>query len=289
MKRLYSTTDLARLWDVSESTIKRWADAGLLKCNKTMGGHRKFDLDEVCRFQNQNVLVAPQQRGLKENTGELDKFLAASDFSRLVCMYKEKALAGDERTIAALVTQAFMHGMSVPTICEKIIKPAMAEVGELWRVGKAEVYEEHLATFATLHALAELQALIPRKPGHGRLALVGCSEGEFHQVASVMVRHILEMEGWRVICLGTHTPLFSFGDAINRFKPELVCISTTILYNLERVARDYSALHRTASKQGARIIVGGIALENESVRARFRGALYVSTLYELVKLLREMG
>jgi MerR family transcriptional regulator, light-induced transcriptional regulator len=290
MKRSYSTKDLAKMWDVSESTIKRWADAGLLKCQKTVGGHRKFDIDEVSRFQNRSGLVASQRRGLKEDgdvSDDLETILAAPDFSRLVQLYKEKSLAGQERAVATLVTQAFLHDMSMPTICEKIIKPAMWEIGELWREGKAEVFEEHLATFATIQALTELQALVPKKQPQDRLALVGCSEGEFHHIATVMVRYLLEAEGWKVISLGTHTPLFSFGDAINRFKPELVCISATIVDNLERVARDFNALHRTASKHRTRVVVGGMALESEAMRTRLRGALYVSTLYELLTLIRK--
>lgn len=280
------------MWNVSGSTIKRWADAGLLRCRKTVGGHRKFDIDEVARFQTRSGLVAPQQRALKEDadvSAELQEILAVPDFSELVRLYKEKALGGHERDVATLVTQAFLRGMSMPTICEKIIRPAMWEIGELWRAGKAEVFEEHLATYATIQGLAELQALVPKKPDNGRLALVGCSEGEFHQVATVMVRYILEAEGWRVISLGTHTPLFSFGDAINRFKPDLVCISSTIIDNLERVARDYNALHRRASKHGTRLLVGGMALENDDIRARLRGALYVSSLYELLTLIGEQG
>ena len=51
------------MWDVSESTIKRWADAGLLKCQKTVGGHRKFGLDEVSRFQNRSGLIASERKG----------------------------------------------------------------------------------------------------------------------------------------------------------------------------------------------------------------------------------
>lgn len=276
------------MWDVSESTIKRWADAGLLKCQKTVGGHRKFDIDEVSRFQSRNGPVASQRRVLKADgdaTDDLEAILAAPDFSRLAQLYKERSLAGQERAVAALVTQAFLHDISMTTICEKIIRPAMWEIGELWREGKVQVFEEHLATFATVQALTELQALVPRKRAQNRLALVGCAEGEFHQVATLMVRHLLEAEGWKVISLGTHTPLFSFNDAINKFKPELVCISTTMVDNLERVARDFNALHRTASKHGTRLVVGGMALESEAMRTRLRGAIYVSTLYELLTLI----
>jgi excisionase family DNA binding protein len=36
-----TTQQLARLWHVSQATIKRWADAGHLRPGKTLGGHRR--------------------------------------------------------------------------------------------------------------------------------------------------------------------------------------------------------------------------------------------------------
>jgi excisionase family DNA binding protein len=43
----YSTSDLAKLLGVDNSTIKRWADLGEIPCVKTLGGHRRFTQDTV--------------------------------------------------------------------------------------------------------------------------------------------------------------------------------------------------------------------------------------------------
>jgi excisionase family DNA binding protein len=43
----YSTTDIAKLLGVNDSTIKRWADSGEIPCVKTLGGHRRFTHDHV--------------------------------------------------------------------------------------------------------------------------------------------------------------------------------------------------------------------------------------------------
>ncbi len=48
--RYYSTRELAKLFRVNESTIKRWADKGELKCFKTPGGHRKYTPEHVVEF-----------------------------------------------------------------------------------------------------------------------------------------------------------------------------------------------------------------------------------------------
>ena len=39
------------MWQVSEATIKRWADAGHLHNSRTLGGHRRFALSEVVKLQ----------------------------------------------------------------------------------------------------------------------------------------------------------------------------------------------------------------------------------------------
>jgi len=48
--RYYSTRELSKLLGANESTIKRWADKGELKCFRTPGGHRKFTPDHVLEF-----------------------------------------------------------------------------------------------------------------------------------------------------------------------------------------------------------------------------------------------
>ena len=277
------------MWDVSESTIKRWADAGLLKCRKTVGGHRKFDLDAVLEFQNRSGLISKgisSHKEASEADGELERLLSMPDFVELSLRYREAAIAGQTQLASMILTRAYLSGMSLATISEEIIRPAMWEIGEMWRAGKVKVFEEHIATFSTMQSLADLHTIAARKPVNGRSAVVGCSDGELHQVAATIIRYVLEAEGWSVIYLGPYTPLFSFADAVAKFKPDLIAISATMSADLERSARDYETLHRVAQKQGAKIIIGGLAVEDAETRARFRGAVCARTLHDLVNCLR---
>lgn len=276
------------MWDVSESTIKRWSDAGMLKCRKTVGGHRKFDLDDVFEFQNRSGLISKKAsagRAQSEANNDLDTLVAGHDFAELSRLYRESAIAGRHTVTSKMLSRAYSRGLSLATISEEIIKPALHEIGDMWRAGKVRVFEEHLATFATTQAINELHSITIRKPRSDKLALVGCSDGELHQIAATLVRSLLEAEGWSVIYLGPLTPLFSFADTIGKLKPELVCVSATMADDLERAARDYETLRRAASKHGAKIIMGGLALEDERVRARFRGALYAATMHDLLSIL----
>ena len=49
-KRLTST-EVADLLGVSEASVKRWADSGLLSTEKTAGGHRRFRPEDVAAFR----------------------------------------------------------------------------------------------------------------------------------------------------------------------------------------------------------------------------------------------
>lgn len=278
------------MWDVSESTIKRWTDAGALKCRKTVGGHRKFELEDILEFQNH---CAPclkslaEARGSAEVDGELEHLLATTDFTELSERFKQAALAARNDFASSLLDKYHRHGLSLATIAEEIIRPAMHDIGEMWRAGEIGVIDEHLATMATTQALDDLNSKSEKQHDANRLALVGCSEGELHHLASSLVRDLLESHGWQVIYFGQHTPIFSFSEAVTRFKPSLVCISITMTDNLERAARDYEGLRRCAAKHGAKIVMGGAALKDEKVRARFRGAFYGATFHDLLDVIND--
>lgn len=47
--RTHSTKDVATAFGIAPVTVRLWASQGRIPCSKTLGGHRRFDLDEVRR------------------------------------------------------------------------------------------------------------------------------------------------------------------------------------------------------------------------------------------------
>ncbi|MEM9490288.1 MAG: helix-turn-helix domain-containing protein, partial [Myxococcota bacterium] len=45
---------MAKILGVGTTSVKRWADSGLLRCVKTPGGHRRFPRDAVEEFMARN-------------------------------------------------------------------------------------------------------------------------------------------------------------------------------------------------------------------------------------------
>lgn len=62
---LLTTREVAELMGVGPTSVKRWADTGLLPCVRTAGGHRRFNRSEVDRFADHHQPIVAGQADLQ--------------------------------------------------------------------------------------------------------------------------------------------------------------------------------------------------------------------------------
>ena len=55
-KKYLNTKQVGNLFDVNESTVRRWATSGKIECISSAGGHRKFSYQNVMNFANMQGL-----------------------------------------------------------------------------------------------------------------------------------------------------------------------------------------------------------------------------------------
>src|SRR5688500_13839457 len=93
-----TTRDVARLLLVSEATVKRWTDSGLLLPEKTLGGHRRFSIQSVARLRREQGIApaaqSPAKRTRKQIVGSLP---SAESFSELLLSDNEAEAAAQDR------------------------------------------------------------------------------------------------------------------------------------------------------------------------------------------------
>jgi len=257
-----TTKHVARLLSVSEATVKRWADDGVLTSEKTVGGHRRFGIESIAQLRREKSLqsgAAPTAKVVKKKAKPLP---SADDFLRLI-------LAGDELEAGAALVDAYLDHHSLDSIFETIVTQAMHQVGDLWLKGSVTVADEHLATRVVLTALQKLRSVMVSHEPNGLNAICCASEGDLHELAVHVVTLILESQGWNVINLGANTPLFSLQDMVSRQRPQLVCISARMIADLDRAAAEFAQLRRVANRLEAKIVLGGEAFRNPNMRVRF--------------------
>jgi MerR family transcriptional regulator, light-induced transcriptional regulator len=281
-----TTRQLARMWSVSEASIKRWADAGHLRTGRTVGGHRRFSLAEAARFQRERGLGAAA-RGAEGALEPAALGAAEFDAESLAEQFFEAIRAGQEGVSTALLLEAHLAGAGTALLLDEVVAPAMRRVGDLWHAGEVSVAEEHLATRAATRAVEALAEAARRAEPGARSAVVCAVEDEFHQLAVLCAQAALEAEGWSVKNLGAHTPFFALADFVERHAPALVCASSTTNAGLARGARDYAQFLEAARARGARVVLGGAGFEGEDVRRQFPADLHAGSFRELAEFARE--
>lgn len=281
-----TSREVARLLGVSEASVKRWADGGLLAAEKTAGGHRRFRPEAVAAFRHGNraqewgraaapeVAAGPARAGAKSS--RMDDAVDAP-WEKLFAALTE----GRSEDASALLASLCLHGQTTASVADSTLCPAMRQVGDLWRAGELSVAEEHVATRIALDALRSLRGASPPKGPTGLSAICCSVEDDYHELPVHLAALVIEAEGWEAISLGTSTPFYALAEAITRFRPRLVCVASTVLTRLDRAAREYAEFRAAAVGAGVAVVLGGAGFAGETLRRRFPAELYADSFGEL--------
>ena len=277
-----TTKEVARLLSVSEATIKRWADDGLIQSDKTVGGHRRFGLAGIARFQRERG-AAPQ------GTAAQGARKPASKKKISTSLLFQHLIAGREDETGALLINAYLHGTSLASLFDRVITPAMHQIGDLWYRGELTIADEHLATQTAIAAVQRLRGVIHLAAPSELKALICGAEGDLHELAIHLAQVLLESDGWDVINLGPNTPFFPLAEALTKHRPRLLCISAKLMTDRDRLTRDYAQVHKTASKLGSAIVLGGDAFADSLLNQRFPSEFYAKNFELLLRFTRSLA
>ncbi|MFN3384963.1 MAG: MerR family transcriptional regulator [Candidatus Thermochlorobacter sp.] len=165
--QFFSTKELSELCAVGETTVKRWSNMGLIKHHKTLGGHRKFKLEDVLEFISKNNIEIPpaqlERLNLEKNYAESidissEILLVRGDVESLANKLTELLLAFRKKEVEALLSKAVEQGISFATLFDKMIAAAMHRIGDLWAAKKLGVGEEHIITNIMIESVLAVKA-----------------------------------------------------------------------------------------------------------------------------------
>lgn len=279
-----TTKDVARLCKVSDATVKRWEEAGLIRSERTSGGHRRFRAEEVARFQKERNLGVRQTAGDESVVTAASRRRLAKDLSDSELFHS--LVAGKEEEVASLLIKEHLNGRSMGEIFDESVSATMTRIGELWFEGKLSVAQEHLATRAALCAVHKLRHVVPVEAPRRRLLFCFAIEGDYHELSSHLVQMTFESEGWEVMNFGSNTPLFSVIDEVKHHTPDLICISSTIMTDVERCSRDYEQFYKKTRSLKIPVILGGRSFRDPKIHQRFPAEHYPQDFKELARIAR---
>ena len=279
-----TTREVARLLLVSEATVKRWADDGLLLPKKTIGGHRRFSLQSIARLRREQGIAPaaqmPAKRARKKKTAP--RLLSAESFTEVL-------VSDNEAEATAQLIDAYLQNHALATFFDTTITSAMHRVGELWFNGTITIADEHLATRVMLCALQKLRGIVVPSQATGLKAVVCGIEGDLHELPVHLAEIIFESEGWETSNLGPNTPLFTLRDMVAQKKPDVVCVSARSIVDLDRATTEYAQFRKVFEKINGTTVLGGEAFRDANLRQRFPAEFYAESFSGLATFLKELA
>ncbi len=271
---------VAKAIGVSESSIKRWCDQGLLATVRTAGGHRRLEARTVVEFVRQTGqrFVAPQLVGLPADTGRGEPTREVA--VELLC---DALCAGDEAIVRRMLFDLYLARQPLADVFDDVLTPVMHRIGERWEHSGLEVYQERRACEIVSRVLAELRRALPPAADDAPYALGGTLSSDPYQLATAMVEISLREAGWRAESYGTSLPLATLTAAINDTRPRLCWLSVSYIANDADFLRDFGVFAEVAARQGTALVLGGRAL-TEGLRRQMRYTGYCDTFRQVVDL-----
>lgn len=167
---------------VGTTSVKRWADTGLLECVRTAGGHRRFTRDSLDRFIR---IQSHEDPALDEVDRWIDTLL--SEMSHELALVRARGRLGSWCRVA------------------EDLDPVLVELGRRWAGGQLSIAEEHIASERLSRSLARIVESIPLPP-NPTTCLLACVESEGHVLGLSLAELCLRELGWASIWLGPRTP-----------------------------------------------------------------------------------
>lgn len=269
---------VARAIGVSTASLKRWCDKGVLPSIRTEGGHRRLPISGVIRFLQESgrQLVRPEILRLPPTTANGRTVINRA--AQHVC---DALLSGDDPCVQRIIFDLHFARCSVADICDNVVAPAFAEIGERWARGQIEIYQERRACEVCNCVLRRLSGVLPAPSDEAPLAIGGTPAGDHYTLATSMAALVLRGAGWRAESFGSNLPVDTLLAAVRTLHPRLLWLSVSATSDAARFETNYRRLSDLAASAGVAIAVGGRRLDAE-LRAHMRFDVYCTRVGELV-------
>jgi methanogenic corrinoid protein MtbC1 len=182
---------------------------------------------------------------------------AGKSLTPLAEKYMRHLLQGEKDRAAQAVADALERGHGIKEIYIEVFQNTQLEIGRLWQMNRITVAQEHYCTCATQMIMAKFYPKIFSGRKNGLKMMGGSVGGELHEMGIRMVSDFFEMEGWDTFYVGANTPADSLLKTIDSLCPNILCLSTTMCFNLPALTELIERVRSHEQAKDIKILVGG--------------------------------
>jgi MerR family transcriptional regulator, light-induced transcriptional regulator len=177
------------------------------------------------------------------------------------------ALLTDCNVVALVdIYEKYSRLFSLTEFYDKLLKPVMYRIGDLWQIGQLDVATEHAGTNSAISLIKIInerlttKITVPRRLSQYK-AVICTPDGELHGLACNMIESLILNKGFNVYNISTSIPTEYIIGYIRDLRPDVIFISITLVENIKSAERLVQRIHAKYNNK-LPIVVGGSAFNN---------------------------
>jgi len=260
---------------VGAATIRSWERRyGLATPHVTPGGHRRYEEADLRRLALMRDEIIRGRRPSEAAAAAERTITRAAGTGGLSDGFVEAVLAMDGFRLRAVLEEAGDH-LGLGRAIDDVLMTGMRMVGLMWRTGRCDVGDEHLATQMARSWLVE-RAHEAGSPTHVRPIVLACGPTSEHTVGLEALGLLLTMRGWPCLYLGARTPVKSLVRAATASEAAGVVVVAQMAVD----RRAAVASIRAAAEASAEVFYAGHAFTRASSRRSVPGTYLPESIVE---------
>jgi MerR family transcriptional regulator, light-induced transcriptional regulator len=242
----WNITSVERDTGISKDTLRMWERRySFPRPNRDAIGERLYPLEQVEKLRIVKRLIDTGYRPGKIIAQDIDALRELASQSNAAMMKEPLHNESLTHEFMAMIKnhqiEAFRRGLAehiakhgIAKTVKEIIAPLTYNIGEAWRAGQLEVFEEHLYTESIHVVLRSAINSVPKQTKHPKVLLTTFPQ-EPHGLGLLMAEAIFALEGCATLSLGTQTPMWDIVQAATRQKIDIVALSFSVAMNRQQV------------------------------------------------------
>jgi len=255
-----NTKQVADLFKVDNSTIRRWTLSEKLKCTSSNGGHRKFSYRNILDFiENHNKKL---NLDLKQISNE--KNVSLSERRKYIT---QNALDRNSIEIQSIIMKLYLEGKKVHEIFDKYIDPSLDAIQTLLDKESISVAEEHIARKTISKSLNNFRDVVKKSEDENKTALCLNLENDVPDLAIDMIQIILEGQNYSVHNAGSNTSIENIKLLLNKNNFDSIfiymcsrqCCTATVRDHIDNTLKSLKLIESLCEDSSIKLYIGGPA------------------------------
>lgn len=215
---------VAELTGINPVTLRAWERRyNLVTPRRTPKGHRLYTKDDVDLIKqvldllDQGISIS-QVKPLLEQSPAEQQGGSFADTGDVWKEYQQKMLDAVENFDEHALDRTYNDALSlypVEVVNQHLVSPLLRIIGERWKQRAAGIAEEH---FFSVYLRNKLGSRIHHlnQRSSGPLLMLACLPGEYHEIGLLLFALATVNFGYRVVILGSNTPLEQLPHVLKR-------------------------------------------------------------------------